>query len=75
MDPKHFLEILRNSDWNETVTEQVSGRNRRIINLTDFSEQFTTNCGAAVGPDEPITYNGSYIRDDFFPAKHSNGTT
>ncbi|CAF0930147.1 unnamed protein product [Adineta steineri] len=54
---------------------QVSGRNRRIINLTDFSEQFTTNCDATIGPDKPITYNGFYIRDDFFPAKHSNGIT
>ncbi|CAF1553217.1 unnamed protein product, partial [Adineta steineri] len=54
---------------------QVSGRNRRIINLINFSEQFTTICGATIGPDEPTTYNGSYIRDDFFPAKHGNGIT
>ncbi|CAF4093254.1 unnamed protein product [Adineta steineri] len=54
----------------DTSLPQVSGRNRCIINLTNFSEQFTTNCGATIGPDEPITYNGFYIRDDYFPAKH-----
>ena len=60
---------------NDIFFRQVSGRNRRIINLTKFSEQSTTNCGATIGPDEPTTYNGSYIRDDFFPAKVGNGTT
>ncbi|CAF4099576.1 unnamed protein product, partial [Adineta steineri] len=66
---------IRHSHSADISLPQVSGRNRRIINLINFSEQFTTICGATIGPDEPTTYNGSYIRDDFFPAKHGNGIT
>ncbi|CAF3910793.1 unnamed protein product [Rotaria sp. Silwood1] len=53
---------------------QLTGRNRRFMNISSFSEQYTTNCGATIGPNEPKSYNGSYSKDDYFPATDGNGT-
>jgi hypothetical protein len=59
---------------NNFLFRKVDGRNRRIINLTTFSEQSIGYCGATIGPNEPTSYNGTYTRDDYFPAKDGNGT-
>ncbi|CAF4120533.1 unnamed protein product, partial [Rotaria sordida] len=53
---------------------QLTGRNRRFMSISSFSEQYTTNCGATIGPNEPKSYNGSYSKDDYFPATDGNGT-
>lgn len=53
---------------------QISGRNRGSIKLLTFSEQYTTLCGVTIGPNEPTSYNGTYSRDDFFPANDGHGT-
>lgn len=63
-----------NQNYKGFCFRQLSGRNCSTINLKAFSEQYITNCGTTIGPNEPVSYNGSYSRDDFFPAKDGNGT-
>jgi hypothetical protein len=53
---------------------EVSKHSYRTMNVTQFSEQYYTGCGATIGPDEPTSYNGLYVKDDHFPAKVGNRT-
>lgn len=66
-----FYEVLK-----EFITfisfRKLSGRSRTIMKLVNFSNTYTTKCGTTIGPNEPTSYGGSYIKDDYFPDKNGS---
>jgi hypothetical protein len=45
------------------------------MNVKCFCEQYYTDCGVTIGPDQPKSYDGLYRKDDHFPTQDGKETT